>query len=78
MKAPFDAPILPYSQLQPAAFADDVPGACLDFVVDSGNVMPDDPEADHEDAADYQLQEDDGGETFERRAGEISVEGLDA
>ena len=59
-----------------ALFAYDISGPSFDFVIDSGNIVSDNAEADHQHTSYYQLQQNNGGKTFKRCSGKITVQGL--
>ena len=62
----------------PASFADNISWPSLELVIDSGNIMPDNPKADHQDAADEKLQKDYRGKALLGGACKIPVQGLDS
>lgn len=65
-------------RLTAASFAYDISWSCLDFVVNSGDIVSYNAQADHKSTADNQLQKDYSGKSFLCCAGKISVKGLNA
>src|SRR5699024_5925120 len=51
--------------LSSAAVRDDVPGPVLDLLVDLGDVVPQNAQADHQCAADEEQEQDDGGKALQ-------------
>ena len=61
-----------------ASFIDYITRSSFDFIINPGDVMSDDTEADHKYASDNQFQKDNGSETFKGCSVKITVQGMDA